>query len=106
MLNWKEIMVKGIPMKLHELASYYRGSASGERKGPVNLIDDVVFLAGHFANQCVNFIRGALKAVTGILESQPVMALRLQLSVALAITLDFATRVIQVTIISNFVTSL
>lgn len=98
-------MVKGIPMKLHELASYYRGSANGDRKGPVDFIDDVLFLAGHFANQCVNYIRGALKAVTGMLESQPVMALRLQLSVALAITLDFTTRVIQVTIVLIIVPS-
>lgn len=90
------MMVKGLPATLHELANYYRGSTDGERKGPVNLIDDVTFLASHFANRCVDYIRGALKTVTGMLDSQPVMALRLQLSVALAITLDFATRVIQV----------
>ena len=93
------MMVKGLPVKLHELAMYYRGSADGERKGhKANMMDDVIFLAGYFANRCVEFIRGAINAVTGVLESQPIMALRLQLSIALAITLDFATRVIQVSL--------
>ncbi len=97
LLNWKELIVKGLPVKLHELAMYYRGSADGDRKGSeANMVDDVIFLVGYFTNRCVEYIRGAIKAVTGIMESQPVMALRLQLSLALALTLDFATRVIQV----------
>ena len=97
------MMIKGLPVKLHELAMYYRGSSDGERKGQeANMMDDVIFLVGYFTNRTVEFIRGAINAVTGILESQPIMALRLQLSIALAVTLDFATRVIQV---SYFITS-
>ena len=96
MLNWKEIIVKGLPTKINELANYYRGTADGERKRPANLIDDVIFLATYFATRCVDFIRGAITALTGIMDSQPVMALRLQLSVALAVVLDFSNRVIQV----------
>jgi hypothetical protein len=94
-LNWQELMEKNVTSKLHELATYYRGSVDGERKGQSNWFDDVVFLASHFANQCVEYIRGAISAMTGLLDSQPVLALRLQLSVALALTLDFATNVIR-----------
>lgn len=91
-------MVKSVSVKLHEVATYYRGSADGERKGQSNWFDDIVFLASYFANQCVGYIRGAINATIGILDSQPVRALRLQLSLALAATLDFATEVVQVRI--------
>lgn len=94
-LNWQELMVKSVSVKLHEVATYYRGSADGERKGQSNWFDDVVFLASYFTNQCVGYIRGAINATIGILDSQPVRALRLQLSLALAATLDFATEVVQ-----------
>lgn len=101
-MNWQELMEKNVTSKLHELATYYRGSVDGERKGQSNWFDDVVFLASHFANQCVEYIRGAISAMTGLLDSQPVLALRLQLSVALALTLDFATNVIRVISLLSF----
>lgn len=95
-------MVKSVSVKLHEVATYYRGSADGERKGQTNWFDDVVFLTSYFANQCVEYIRGAISATIGILDSQPVRALRLQLTLALAATLNFATHVIQVRIYYYF----
>ncbi|EFX83255.1 hypothetical protein DAPPUDRAFT_315704 [Daphnia pulex] len=94
-LNWQELMERNVTDKLHELANYYRGSVDGEKKGPVNWFDDVVFLTSYFTNRCVEYIRGTISAMTGLLESQPVLALRLQLSIALAVTLDFATNVIR-----------
>ncbi len=95
-MNWQELMQRNVTDKLHELANYYRGSVDGEKKGPINWFDDVVFLTSYFTNQCVEYIRGTISAMTGLLESQPVLALRLQLSIALAVTLDFATNVIRV----------
>ena len=96
MANWKELMVKGVPAKVHEIAMYYRGSADGDRKGKANFFDDIMFLIGYFANRCVEYIRGAINSIMSIPESQPILALRLQLSVALAVMLDFTARVIRV----------
>lgn len=92
-------MVKGLPRKIHELAAYYRGSPEGERKRPVDLMDDIVFLTFYFTNKCLDFIRGALKVVTSIADTQPVRALRLQLSLALATLLEFSDGVIKVSFV-------
>ena len=100
-MNWQEVMEKNVTFKLDELATNYRGD-DGEKKGQLNSFDDVVFLAKYFTNQCVEYIRGAISAMTGLLDSQPVLALRLQLSVALALTLDFATNVIRVISLLSF----
>ncbi len=89
--------LKMLPKKLHQVAVYYRNSVEGDRKGSeAKIIDDVIFLAGYFTNRCVECIRGAISTVTGITECQSIITIRLQLSLALAITLDFATRVLQV----------
>lgn len=93
--NWKDLTLKSLPVHLNNLANAYRKS-SGIDARPVNTLEDVVFLSSYLINRAVEIIRGALSIVTNLVETQPVRALRLQLSIALATAIDFLTRIVQV----------
>lgn len=59
-------------------------------------MDDIKFLATHFANRGVENIQAALKSMNGIVETQVIKSLRVQLSVAVAVTVQFASRIMVV----------
>lgn len=94
-LNWNEMMLIGLPAHLNKMANAYRKS-SGVDTRPANAIEDVVFLSSYLVNRTVELIRGALSVITGLADSQLVRSLHLQLSIALAVSLDFLTRIIRV----------
>ena len=96
--NWKDLTLKSLPVHLNNLANAYRKS-SGIDARPVNTLEDVVFLSSYLINRAVEIIRGALSIVTNLVETQPVRALRLQLSIALATAIDFLTRIVQVSLL-------
>lgn len=93
--NWKDLTLKSLPVHLNNLANAYRKS-SGIDARPVDTLEDVVFLSSFLINRAVEIIRGALSIVTNLVETQPIRALRLQLSIALATSLDFISRIVRV----------
>ena len=97
-INWKDIAIHGLPNKLHQLARQYRPSVNGDKKETpsASVVEDIKFLATHFANQCVEYTQEALKSLNGVTETQAVKSLRVQLSVAVAVTVKFASRVVVV----------
>ena len=97
MQQFRELMAVGVSGKLNQLANYYRTLTGGE-KHEVNMFNDAVFLISYFTNLCVDYIRNIIAIVAQLPQSQPVMYLRIQLSNALAVGLDFATRVVTVSL--------
>ena len=88
------MIVVGLPAKLSQLASQYRGK--DEVISPGTVMEDVAFLAGYWMKKCVEVLRNALAVTAKMANSETVQALRMQLSIALAIALDSASRVVMV----------
>lgn len=89
-------MAVGVSGKLHQLANYYRTLTGVGKRDEVSAFNDTIFLVSYFTNLCVDYIRNIVSIVAQLPQSQPVMTLRIQLSNALAVGLDFSTRVVTV----------
>ena len=98
MANWKEIAFVGLPSKLNQLANQYRGKDETIRPG--NTMEDVTFLAGYWMKKCVELLRNALAVTYKMANSDAVLALRMQLSIALAIALDSVSRIVMASSLS------
>lgn len=94
MANWKEIAFVGLPSKLNQLANKFRGKDETIRPG--NTMEDVTFLAGYWMKKCVELLRNALAVTYKMANSDAVLALRMQLSIALAIALDSVSRIVMI----------
>jgi len=90
--NWKEMAFVGLPSKLNQFANQYRGKDEAVRPG--NTLEDVTFLAGYWMKQCVELLRSAVNVTNKMANSEAVLALRMQLSIALAVALDSVSRVV------------
>lgn len=96
MIQFRELMAVGVSGKLHQLANFYRASTGGQKQDQVNVFSDTIFLVSYFTNLCIDYIRNIAAMIAHLADSQLVLQLRIQLSNALAVGLDFATRVITV----------
>ena len=80
---------------LNKIANSYR-SASGLDPRPPNTVGDLIYLISHMMLNIIDIFRGALHMITHLADTQPVRALRVQLTTALAVALDFVTRTIRI----------
>ena len=92
--NVREAQTVGWSSKLHLTAVDY--VVDGEQP-PVTSIDDVMVLIRALIRPTLDLIGSCLNYVAALPDSPLVRSLRTQLHVALAILLDFVSRIIRVT---------
>jgi hypothetical protein len=87
--NLKDIQSLGLPTKLHQMALEYRDEASKL----TNTFDDVVLLASVLSKKIAGLVGDGLAVVAALPDSDLIKIVRLQLSIALALSLDFVSRI-------------
>ena len=90
----KETQTTGILVRLHQIASKYRTESDKEMQ--TSAFDDAVVLANVLAQRMTDVLRKSLALAASLPNSDAVRALRLQLSIALTISLDFIGRMARV----------